>query len=76
MVNKERTYTKLKKKWHLTKHGKNKMNLALTLPYIRWGLVWDPQNKRRMPVFIKKKINIKYSRNKYKERRYYNDDTY
>ena len=57
-------------------HGMSKMNLASVLPYITWGLVQDPQNKRGIPVFIKKNINIKYSRNKQKGRRYYNDDTY
>ena len=43
------------------------MNLAPVLPYITWGLVQDPQNKRGIPVFIKNSININYSRNKQKE---------
>ena len=43
------------------------MNLAPILPYITWGLIWEPQNKRRIPVLKKKSININYSRNKQKE---------
>ena len=43
------------------------MNLAPILPYITWGLFWDPQNKRGIPDFIEKTININYSRNKQKE---------
>ena len=31
------------------------------------GLVWDPQNKRGIPVLIKNSIDINYSRNKQKE---------
>ena len=30
------------------------MNLAPALPYITWGLVWDPQNKRGIPDLIEK----------------------
>ena len=43
------------------------MNLAPMLPYITWGLIWNPQNKRGIPDLIKKSININYSRNKQKE---------
>ena len=43
------------------------MNLAPILPYITWGLIWDPQNKRGIPDLIKKSININYSRSKQKE---------
>ena len=43
------------------------MNLATILPYITWGLVWDPQNKRGIPDLIEKTININYSRNKQNE---------
>ena len=50
-------------------HRENKMNLAPILPYITWGLIQDPQNKRRIPVFTKKNINIKYSRNKQKRKK-------
>ena len=35
------------------------------LPYITWGLVWDPQNKRGIP---EKNINIIYSRRKFKKK--------
>ena len=44
------------------------MSLAPILPYITWGLVWDPQNKRGIPDFIKKSININCSRSKQKEK--------
>ena len=37
------------------------MNLAPILPYITWGLIWDPQNKRRIPDLIEKTININYN---------------
>ena len=43
------------------------MNLAPILPYMTWGLIWDPQNKRRIPDLIEKTININYSRSKQKE---------
>ena len=43
------------------------MRLAPILPYITWGLIQDPQNKRGIPDLIKKSININYSRSKQKE---------
>ena len=43
------------------------MNLAPILTYITWGLIWDPQNKRGIPVLIKKSTNINCSRSKQKE---------
>ena len=57
-------------------HSKSKTYLDPVLPYITWGLIWNPQNKRGIPVFIKKNINNKYSTNKPKGIRYYNDATY
>ena len=45
------------------------MRLAPVLPYITWGLIWDPQNKRGIPekiliLFIIeeniKRLNSKY----------------
>ena len=43
------------------------MNLAPILPYIIWGLILDPQNKRGIPDLIEKTININCSINKQKE---------
>ena len=43
------------------------MNLTPVLPYITWGLISDPQNKRGIPGLIKNSININYSRNTQKE---------
>ena len=40
------------------------MGLAPILPYITWGLIWDPENKRGIP---EKNINITYNRGKFKE---------
>ena len=37
------------------------MRLAPILPYITWGLNWDPQNKRGIPD---KNMNIIYNRSK------------
>ena len=34
------------------------------LPYVTWGLIQDPQNKRGIPEKI---INIIYDRRKYRE---------
>ena len=34
------------------------MNLAPILPYITWGLIRDPQNKRGIPVLVKNIIII------------------
>ena len=45
----------------------NEMDLASILPYITWGLIWDPQYKRGIPVLIKNSININYSRITQKE---------
>ena len=43
------------------------MNLAPILPYITWGFIQDPQNKRGIPDLIEKAINTNYSRSKQKE---------
>ena len=43
------------------------MDLAPILLYITWGLIWDPQNKKGIPVRIRNSININYSRITQKE---------
>ena len=34
------------------------MSLAPILPYITWGIIWDPQSNRGIPNFIENTINI------------------
>ena len=38
------------------------MSLAPILPYITWGLIWDPQNKRGIPDSIYKVFETRRGR--------------
>ena len=40
------------------------MSLAPIQPYITWGLVWDPQNKRGIPDITDETINVNHNTSK------------